>query len=841
MAKLILYQTKSPYEGDITKNCEMTGKEMDSNFLNLKGDDIKNIVLDEETNILTVTRMKDGHRDCNGERINARFNIDLNKLGFVTDLKVEDGNLVGKKSDGSDISIRLNDVSVLCSTDGTIDGNGSTLHPLSISRGSRTGQYSPCKSIVDTTNGEKLPEEPVLGERYITKETISKYGKLYPYDAVWKIQKDLRDANYGWRVPTKKDWDETLMLLEGCKELPKGYKDHFSRETGNLGRYAGMAAKTVDTWYEPELNADNFGRMNVFATGFRDAAGNWNAGSDSHGAGKSAAYWSSTLREGDKIDDDGYKVYTKRFDAYRTVNNERVECNTVRQDVMPQTSRLSIKLVKDYDGTNFVASEDIFGTYYPCELVDARTEDEDLNNELNELFKPKIWISVNLSYSNEKIENEIEDSPLGVDGDVRYFINDWNGTSWVRQELALGDSVVLTEEYVDESGNTEIHEYRMLPGEDGVIAPQDLDSASEEETDYIQEEIDELKEGLEKTNEKLDFVAENIGLNEDGSLPPFENELIASASTVVEAIENLADELSEGAGGIDKVKESVGLDEDGNYIPPRETGITADSDTVVDAIAMLDDAVVELASSGQETQEEVDTVESAVGLTENGKYIKKEGTHFLDESETVEEEIVALDKGIWETKETLEEAIEGEKNRAEAAEDKIRKSVGLADDGSHIDPNGYYTDGTDTIAEEIQRLDEEAYRHSGETDNIETAVGLDEDGKYIRKSESNYLNPARSIEEEIEILDEKLHDKEVELTNVKEAVGLNVADGKLPDDAWVDANVIDENTATVISAIRQIDTKIGKPTDTRDDFPAGATDEEISLYAYINESDYGEF
>lgn len=830
MAKLILYQTKSPYEGDITKNCEMTGKEMDSNFLNLKGDDIKNIVLDDETNILTVTRMKDGHHDCNGDRINARFNIDLNKLGFVSDLEVVDGKLIGKKSDGKEIVIRLNDVSVLCSTDGTIDGNGSTMHPLSISRGSRTGQYAPCKYIIDTRDGEKLPEEPSLGDRYITIETISKYGKLYPYDAVWKIQKDLQRANYGWRIPTKKDWDETLMLLEGCKELPKGYKSHFLHETGNLGRYAGMQAKTVDTWNEPELNEDNAGRMNIAATGFRDAAGNWNAGSDSHGAGKSAAYWSSTLREGDRMDDDGYKVYVKRFDAYRVVNGEKIECNTVRQDVMPQTSRLSVKLVKDYDGTNFVSSEDIFGTYYPCELVDARTEDEDLNNELNELFKPKIWISVNLSYSTEKIENEIEDSPLSGDGETRFFINDWNGNSWVRQELVLGDSVVLTEEYVDESGSTEIHEYRMLPDDEGVLGLVDLDSSSQGAIGHLQEEIDEINAELDETNEKIDTITDNIGLNDDGTLPPFENELISSASTIVEAIEDIADELMNGAGSVNKVKESVGLDENGDYIPPRESGITSNSDTVVDAIGMLDDAVVELMSGGQGTQEELNDVESAVGLDENGHYIPKEGTNFLDNATSVEGEIVALDNALGETKEALEEA-----------DEKIRNGVGLAADGSHIDPNGHYTDGTSTIAEEIEKLDEEAYRHSGETDNIETAVGLDEDGKYIRKSESNYLNHARSIEEEIETLDEVLHDKDVELVNVKESVGLNVADGKIPDDAWVDTNVIDENTSTVISAIKQLDEKIGKPTDTRDDFPAGATDEEISLYAYINESDYGEF
>ena len=329
MAKLILYQTKSPYEGDVTKNCQMTGKEMDSNFLNLKGDDIKTIYLDDKINVLTVIRNKDGFRDCNGEVINGRYNIDLKELGFISDIRAENGELVGKKSDGSKVTVKLSDISVLCSTDGTIDGNGSTAHPLSISRGSRTGQYSACKEIIDTLDGEKLPEEPSLGERYITRESINKSGKLYPYDAVWKIAKDLEVANYGWRIPTKKDWDDTLMLLEGCKELPKGYKNHHSKETGNLGRYAGKLAKTVRSWKEPELNEGNFGYMGIYAVGFKDAAGNWSAGGDNHSSGMSSAFWSSTLREGDKMDDDGYKVYVKRFDAYRKLSTGNVECDTV--------------------------------------------------------------------------------------------------------------------------------------------------------------------------------------------------------------------------------------------------------------------------------------------------------------------------------------------------------------------------------------------------------------------------------------------------------------------------------------------------------------------------------
>lgn len=804
MAKLILYQTKSPYEGDVTKNCQLTGKEVDSNFLNLKGDDIKTIVLDDKTNILTITRNKDGFRDCNGEVINGRYNIDLNKLGFISDIRAENGELIGKKSDGTTVSVKLSDISVLCSTDGTIDGNGSTAHPLSISRSSRTGQYSACKEIIDVVNGEKLPEEPVLGERYITRESINGSGKLYPYDAVWKIAKDLEAANYGWRIPTKKDWDDTLMLLEGCKELPRGYKNHHSKETGNLGRYAGKLAKTVESWNDEELNEGNFGFMHIYAVGWKDAAGKWSAGGDSHGQGMSSAFWSSTLREGDKMDDDGYKVYAKRFDAYRKLSTGNVECDTVRQDVFPQISRLSLRLVKDYDGTNYMSSEDIFGTYYPCEIVDAKTDDEELNRELNEYYKPRIWTSVNLSYSTEKIEDEIEDAPELGESDIRYFINDWDGTRWVRQQLILGDSVVLTEEYVDESGNTEIHEYRMLPNEEGKLELKDLSAESSGEAQHLQDEIDDL-------SGKTENAISAIGLDEDGELIPFENELISSATSIAEAVEALAEHAVAQAEEQENARVAVGLDEEGNYIPT--TGVASAATSVMEAIQVLEDSVSGGGSS-------IDNVIDAVGLNEDGTMPEVTGS-YLDNPETV---IAGLQQ--------LDAAIAGGHGDAE----NIIHAVGLDENGNYIKTQDAYTSGATDVVGAVKGLNDQAVSNQGETDSIENAVGLDENGEYIKKTTSHFLNDANSIEEEIAALDEQAHDDDKELENVEASVGLKVGKGDLPDE-YTSTNVI-ENGMTVIEAIESIDKKIGKPSDVRLE---GQTDEEISLYAYINESDYGEF
>lgn len=53
-------------------------------------------------------------------------------------------------------------------------------------------------------------------------------------------------------------------------------------------------------------------------------------------------------------------------------------------------------------------------------------------------------------------------------------------------------------------------------------------------------------------------------------------------------------------------------------------------------------------------------------------------------------------------------AIENEGKARAAQDDKIEAAIGLAADGSHIDPNGNYTKGAATIAEEIAALDVQA-------------------------------------------------------------------------------------------------------------------------------------
>ena len=45
MNAITYFKLQSPYEGDVTKNCALTGSEVDNNFYTLEGRDIKSVEL----------------------------------------------------------------------------------------------------------------------------------------------------------------------------------------------------------------------------------------------------------------------------------------------------------------------------------------------------------------------------------------------------------------------------------------------------------------------------------------------------------------------------------------------------------------------------------------------------------------------------------------------------------------------------------------------------------------------------------------------------------------------------------------------------------------------------
>ena len=462
MAKLILYQAKSPYPGDITKNCALTGKEVDNNFLNLKGEDIETIYLDEETKKLTFVRFKDGLKNCNGETIDARIEVDLTALEYVTGYKYEDGVIKITYSNGKTTEMSIEAFGMAVATDSTISGNGSKSKPLSISQAMRTGQYQPVNGVVDIANGETLPRDVANGEGYITREIKSDFGMFYTSDQALLLDGLLRMENSEWRVPTKKDWDTLLNYLEECDR----YKNHSLRSESDidargmkLGNLAGFKAKSLDTpeadyWISGGTN--NGDVLRIYPTGsFSALSGAYS------GFGKHAHFW--TLTEGDIS---CRNFYSKKF-------NDCV--GTVTQIEEMPAAKLTIRLVKNFLGDNYHQFEEIHGRMYETKLFASESE------ECNQ-----VWTMVNVDISD--IDRDLlptpmpEDATTAITTDFAYYVNRWNGYEWDKHEMVEGDCVVIVP-----SGNCEaMAEYRLECGE---LVNRD---------DYWQSQIDEARELIDE-------------------------------------------------------------------------------------------------------------------------------------------------------------------------------------------------------------------------------------------------------------------------------------------------------------------------------------------------------
>lgn len=152
---LYFYKLESPYTEDVTKNCKLTINEIDSNFLALKDDDIKNAVLDKENEQLILTRN-------NGETIVADMSAlayDL-EVSFEDSLGIQSGATLtikydsGRQCKNTTISglitvdnlnsVLGKDILTKVITDGSLKGEGTLTSPLGLKGTEQTRSISPC-------------------------------------------------------------------------------------------------------------------------------------------------------------------------------------------------------------------------------------------------------------------------------------------------------------------------------------------------------------------------------------------------------------------------------------------------------------------------------------------------------------------------------------------------------------------------------------------------------------------------------------------------------------------------------------------------------------------------
>ena len=732
MKGLYFYKLVSPYSEDVSKECKLTVNEIDHNFVTLKDADIKDFTFDENSNIVSLVRnnneklMVDLSPMIDGITRNLSVDYDNVKGVITIDFNGERVTIDGLITDENIYSEAITEVI----TDGSLNGLGSKKIPLGVASVEKTGVYRPAIKLIDRTIGEFLPKPCNLrkGDRYVTYENVSDYGYLYNYNAVTKINEDLK---HGWRVPTKEDWDNMLNAIEPCDD----FRNHNSALANNmLGKIAGKLLKAKHFWKNSEdciviscecnvdeeifdvddftpktkpnekkispKGSDSFG-MRIMPSGFHDGC------EITDYFEKRGIYWTnSVINETD--------VYVKRFDYNKS---------GVIQNVESPRNYFSLRLVKDYEGWNHQQVEFINGMDYNTILLPS----------LNTKNGFTIWTLENVAFSNEKYNPIEPNNGEGISYCKRYFINEWNGFDWEKKQMHEGESIVLFKGLEGEHNM----EYRIMNGVLYSEAKTIYDKIMEwvqPEIDRIDEEIINLKDivgdGLvdEEGNrititDKVDELDKNVGegfFDEEGNRvtitdklkqeiedrvaadEQLRNDLDKEIAERIEADKKLQEAIEEEARQreeadtllqeeIDTIEVSVGLDEDGLYIKREDSNYINDAETVVGAIDELD---VALKIEEESRIKQDDVIEDSVGLGEDGSYIKRDDSNYINDAETV---VGAIDE--------LDVALKQEELDRIKQDNVIEGSVGLGEDGSYIKTNGHYTSDAETIAGAIEALD----------------------------------------------------------------------------------------------------------------------------------------
>jgi hypothetical protein len=502
MNGLYYYKLVSPYPEDVTKNCKLTINEIDHNFLTLKDNDIKKAEFIREDKTLVLTRN-------NGEKLivplrDVTYNLEVDaECGESgTTLTISYDCVDGKKTvtianiltADNLMDIIGSDILTKVITDGTLKGNGTMTSPLGIAGVEKTGMLAPALKVFDLTKGGQLPEVAKLGTRYVTKEYVNDYGYLYNGAGIDKIAQKLKDKyvsknskdteRFAWRVPTKADWDALLNSIEPC-DPGRGCREHGSAQCHvELGCVAGKFLKSDCGWCNQPACECNATKPNTGCTlededyfvepGNPDCNGeidNFNTddipsykpespiGVDKYGMGilpagvatyskrhnrveytafgDQAAFWTTTHVHGD-LDQDRY---VKSFECEKNGVYQFAEC---------PDPYYSVRLVKDYDGSNYYDSEYIDGVLYKTILFPESGQ---------------VWLASNYAdksgfkeYNPDCAEVpevvEVNDGQV-VEKRVEMFINEWNGYYWEKRIMHEGDTIVIENPCFDQgTGST---------------------------------------------------------------------------------------------------------------------------------------------------------------------------------------------------------------------------------------------------------------------------------------------------------------------------------------------------------------------------------------------------
>ena len=695
MNAITYFRLNSPYTGDVTKNCALTGSEVDNNFYTLEGRDVKSVELQDGKIVVNL---------MNGEKLttdniteNCITGIEFDEVNGI--LTITQNGIV-QTITGFATNYNIGDA---ISVDGSLIGNGLPKFPAGISPISKTGQYRPVKRIIKIVDGEKLPIKPNVfpGDRYLTVENVNEYGYLYNYDGLKKIACKLKEVNSEWRIPTKEDWDDMLDAVEPIDD----FRNHTDvRSNKFLGKFAGKFLKSKEYWKKEQpcgCNDENQTCIDYSDNGCCSeecACGRHipcnpsycgeygtchhvhhhdNSGIDVFGFRAVPAGYANEARDFMYFKERAY-FWTATNHEYRDayIKSFLYNKSCVLQDVMASDNFMSVRLVKNYNGSNYNEREDILGNTYSTVMMPSMKHGR------------AIWTSVNLCMGNCECDcgcgcqYVVPNNGQGMEFTKKYFINEWTGREWLRNELKDGESVVV----VDNEPNTNYTEYRVVNGELIDVASLIYDKVIETIapiTEGVETEIQELDERL--TNEI------QRSTNKDNEHD--------------EAIEGLGTRLTTAEGGIQENTDNIQTLTE--HLEQTDVNLATLREDLTNAVTEINAAIEEEKTVRAEKDAQLEEAISAEQQSRIEKdnelvqSIEDEATERLAEDTRLQEEIDTLEEITQESIANLDAKIEQEKQDRTAKDEEIEGKL-LTSDGTVFDTNsGILTlksqDGTNDI------------------------------------------------------------------------------------------------------------------------------------------------
>lgn len=613
------YRLISNYENDYTKECSLTGAEIDGNFHFLRGYDIKGVLFDKNTNTLSLERV-------NGELIKlGGFDLELglNFDGSYFDEETNDLHLV---INGSETVIKGVQIPYLTTvySDDTINGDGTLASPLKLSGTLMTGFYQPSFALVDlTVEGAEMPKDVEIGDTYITKEYISPYGLLYSFEGVKAIMDYLKEEKNGWRVPTTEEYGNMLNWLEECEDRGHNNEKLAKYPIGKRAALGIKAKRTSNKVYDNpwDIVEDDMEISNIYGFSALPAGYISNSKTKTHnGFGEEAVFWTSSVH-GDMTN-----AYARKL---------RIYDNGVTNDIQAFYNFHSVRLVKDikYPVSDV---EVINGVPYKTEFI-PYIDDEGNKGTLawtkyNVTFNNLIEEGKALPIENEKVFNE-----------MHWFINAWTGKGWEKREL-LDNSVVILKDGPDGSND-----------EEWVLLNNEWVKRTDIYTEIIEGNItDKFYEALDKEKEERIKADELLQKNIDT-----EEEERKNADALLQ--HHLDTEIENRIKEDEKIREEIKSEEDARK----------DADSILQD--NIDAEEAERKESDAKLQENIEK-EAVIRKEEDDKLrdaIKTESDERIEVVKELNDKIDAEVEKLEKTDAELDAAIKKEAKDRDDADDKI--------------------------------------------------------------------------------------------------------------------------------------------------------------------------